>query len=355
MNILESNDYIIYFDASLQALQNFVAQHKYVQLVVLVDENTQKYCLPVLKELLPQFPKFECMVMPSGEQYKTIETAMDLWRQLLELGIERNALMINLGGGVVTDMGGFVASTYKRGIDFVHIPTTLLAQVDASVGGKTGIDFQHMKNIIGTYTQPQAVFIHDGFLKTLAHKQVISGFAEMLKHGIIADATYYNSLVKIADVSSVNATTIQQSIKIKNDIVQADPQEKGLRKILNFGHTIGHAIESWSLAYGEEMLLHGAAIAIGMIAEVYLAHKQGLIAAEDVATITQNTMRYFSYYDIPNEIDATLLQMMQHDKKNIGGTIRFSLPTSIGACSYNVSVPEEWILESLQYYRNLKP
>src|SRR5690606_32174448 len=207
----------------------------------------------------------------AGEENKNIDFCIGIWKMLLDFGAERNSLLINLGGGVVTDMGGFAASTYKRGIDFVQIPTTLLSQVDASIGGKTGIDLDTVKNIIGTFTQPEAVYINVDFLNTLDKRQLVSGFAEMIKHDFIFDASYFEDL-KGFSFDRPDEDLIYRSVGIKNEVVKQDPKESGLRKILNFGHTIGHAVETYSIDNDDNPLLHGEAIAVGMICEAYLSH-----------------------------------------------------------------------------------
>src|SRR5690606_5963691 len=262
-------------------------------------------------------------------------------------GADRKALMINLGGGVVTDMGGFAASTYKRGIDFIQIPTTLLSQVDASVGGKTGIDLDNVKNIIGTFTQPQAVFISGAFLSTLDERQMRSGFAEVIKHGLIYDKNLF------AQTTTVNLETdnldeiVFRSVEIKNDVITQDPKEQGLRKILNFGHTIGHAVEGYSLLNDKEPLLHGEAIALGMICEAYLAHRLNGLSIEDLAAVIQACDSRLDRYTISEDIYPELIALMQNDKKNEGRKLGFALLSEIGRCDYNIYVEEELIKESL--------
>ncbi len=353
MNKVESSGYNIYFDNSLKSLQDFLAESNYSKIFIITDEHTGKFCLPVLQEKLPELDNFDIIEIPYGEENKNIDYCIGIWRMLLDFEADRNALVINLGGGVVTDMGSFAASTFKRGIDFLQIPTTLLSQVDASVGGKTGIDIENVKNIIGTFAQPKAVIICDDFLKTLPQNQLTSGFAEVIKHGIIADGNYYKEIIQLSNPKEITAAQIQRSVEIKNAVVLEDPFEKGLRKILNFGHTIGHAIESWSLENESNPLTHGEAIAIGMICEAYLAFKEGLLKEEDLNTIKNDILKFFHHYRINKTIDHKLLETMQHDKKNVAGKINFSLPDSIGSCKFNVVVSHELIKESLNYYRDL--
>jgi 3-dehydroquinate synthase len=270
---------------------------------------------------------------------------------LLDFGAERNSLLINLGGGVITDMGGFAASTFKRGIDFVQVPTTLLSQVDASVGGKTGIDMDHVKNIIGTFTQPKAVFIDILFLKTLDHNQLVSGYAEMIKHGLIADKEYFDQL-KVSDPVNIDLPAVYRSVEIKNEVVTEDPYEKGRRKTLNFGHTIGHAVETCSLTKKTHPLLHGEAIAVGMICEAYLSHKLNGLSADELQEISDVITSIFPS-SVISGTNAELLAVMQNDKKNEQQRIGFALLNKIGACDFNIFIDEDLIIESLDFYRNL--
>ena len=270
---------------------------------------------------------------------------------LLDFGAERNSLLINLGGGVITDMGGFAASTFKRGIDFVQVPTTLLSQVDASVGGKTGIDMDHVKNIIGTFSQPKAVFIDTIFLKTLDESQLVSGYAEMIKHGLIADKAYFDQL-KNADPLNIDAEAVYRSVEIKNEVIIADPFEKGRRKTLNFGHTIGHAVETCSLTKKTNPLLHGEAIAVGMICEAWLSHKVNSLSANELKEIANVITAKFPKSMISGN-NAELLAVMHYDKKNEQQRIGFALLNKIGACDFNIFIDEDLIIESLEYYRNL--
>lgn len=353
MNQLTSSGYNIYFDNTLSSLEIFLAENSYSKVFIITDENTGKYCLPVLQNKLPNLDNYDIIEIPYGEENKNIDFCIGIWKMLLDFEADRNALVINLGGGVVTDMGSFAASTYKRGIDFLQIPTTLLSQVDASVGGKTGIDIDSVKNIIGTFAQPKAVIICDEFIETLPENQLISGFAEVIKHGIIADNVYYNEVVKLASPKEITIAQIKRSVEIKNEVVLEDPFEKGLRKILNFGHTIGHAIESWSLENDSKSLTHGEAIAIGMITEAYIANKTGMLSVEELNIIKNDILKFFPKYSLKSDIYDVLLEIMQHDKKNISGKINFSLPDKIGNCKFNIVVSHNLIKESLDYYRNI--
>ncbi|TKB97920.1 3-dehydroquinate synthase [Pedobacter cryophilus] len=354
MNSIESNNYTIYFDNSLQSLTDLLAERNYSKIFILTDELTGEHCLPVLQAKLPDLTEFDIIEVPNGEENKTIDFCIGIWRMLLDFEADRSALLINLGGGVVTDMGSFAASTFKRGIDFLQIPTTLLSQVDASVGGKTGIDMENVKNVIGTFAQPQAVIIATDFLKTLSDRQITSGFAEVIKHGIIADADFFQEIIQLENAREISEDQIQKSIAIKNKVVLEDPFEKGIRKTLNYGHTIGHAIESWSLSNEKNSLLHGEAIAIGMICEAYLAKELIGLPETDLEAISAAFLKYFDHYKMKQGIDEQLLEIMKQDKKNTSGNINFSLPNKIGNCQINLLVDNNLIKESLEFYRNLE-
>ncbi|HXH99600.1 MAG TPA: 3-dehydroquinate synthase [Sphingobacteriaceae bacterium] len=349
MHPIQSIGYPVHFQNSLPEIKNFISNGNYSKIFVLADSNTEKHCLPLLQPYLPE--NYDIIEIDPGEENKNIDFCIGVWKNLLDFNAERNSLLINLGGGVITDMGGFAASTFKRGIDFIQVPTTLLAQVDASVGGKTGIDMDHVKNIIGTFTQPKAVFIDSAFLKTLEDCQLVSGYAEMIKHGLIADKKYFDQL-KTADPLNIDPALVYRSVEIKNQVITADPHEKGKRKILNFGHTIGHAVESCSLTDKINPLLHGEAIAIGMICESYLSHKiNGLIDVE-LQEVTNAIIKLFPISPITTNNDD-LLAVMKNDKKNDNQRIGFALLTKIGECSYDNFVEEDLIVKSLDFYRNL--
>lgn len=344
--MIHNTHYPIHFTDALQALQGFISNSTYSKVFVLVDSHTEAHCLPVVKPYLPD--QYNIIEIDPGEENKNIDFCIGIWRNLLDFGADRNSLLINLGGGVVTDIGGFAASTFKRGIDFVQIPTTLLSQVDASVGGKTGIDLGNVKNIIGTFAQPKAVFIHTGVLKTLDSRQMRSGFAEIIKHGLIYSPTLFNELKGIQP-ENVTDAIIYLSVQIKNEVVTADPLEHGLRKILNFGHTIGHAVESLSLN-SSSPLLHGEAIAVGMVCEAYLSHKLNRLPESDLKVIAGYlTGLYGKVADIGS--NEALIEVMKNDKKNDHDKIGFSLLSGIGRCDYNKYVEEADIVKSLDYYR----
>ncbi len=331
---------------------DIINENRYSSIFILADENTFQYCYPKIKNFIPSH---QLLLIKSGENEKNIETCNFLWSLLTEHKAERNSLLINLGGGVIGDMGGFVASTYKRGFDFINIPTTLLSQVDASVGGKLGIDFNGIKNLIGVFNDPQAVLICTEFLNTLPFEQLRSGFAEILKHGLIFDKDYWEMASQI-DLPNFNdwVSVIQRSILIKKTVVQNDPFEKGMRKILNFGHTIGHALETWSLKNDKSPLLHGEAITIGMICESWLSNRVHHLKEDEMYQISETLFKFFKKYETENIPFEALINFMRSDKKNTDGDIMFSLLNSTGSCNYNIKASDELIEESLTFYKALK-
>ncbi|PRY51545.1 3-dehydroquinate synthase [Arcticibacter pallidicorallinus] len=352
MTPIQSNGYEVFFDDELKDLKDFLDNSDYSKVFFLTDLNTSEHCMPLISQLFPSLDHYDIIEVDPGEENKNIDYCIGVWQMLLDFGADRNSLLINLGGGVITDMGGFAASTFKRGIDFVQVPTTLLAQVDASVGGKTGIDLGNIKNIIGTFTQPKAVFISSKFLETLEHRQIISGFAEIVKHGIIADRDYFNKLKDI-DPLKTDKETIYHSVEIKNFVVTTDPFEKSIRKTLNFGHTIGHAVETYSLKNDNRALLHGEAIAVGMICEAFLASRHNGLSSEELVEITEYIRSVFPDYHLKPDSYSDILEFMQNDKKNVNGQIGFALPSEIGKCDFNIYLTKEQIIESLNYYAEL--
>jgi len=319
---------------------------------VLVDENTRKYCYAKIQSLLP---KHSLIQIQSGEQNKNLETCALIWAKLTEANADRKSLLINLGGGVIGDMGGFSAACYKRGISFINLPTTLLSMVDASVGGKTGVDFIGFKNQIGVFQEPEAVFIYTTFLKTLPKRELTSGFAEVIKHYLIADKKEFEEIQNSEPVlESLNwQRVVEKNVKIKSAIVEQDPHENGVRKALNFGHTIGHAVESHFLKREGHELLHGEAIAIGMLAESYISMKKGLLSEEELkrtATLIQN---YFVLPPIDIEAQNDVLTLIKQDKKNTNNSLQFTLLQGIGNYSINNIVEEGLIIDSLHYHNSL--
>ncbi|MFW0717818.1 3-dehydroquinate synthase [Pedobacter sp. N23S346] len=352
METLTSAGHSVYFESNFEALKTLIESGKYSKVFILADENTSEICLPVFQSLMDDFADFDLIETSAGEENKNIDFCIGIWKTLLDFEADRKSLMINLGGGVITDMGGFIASTYKRGIDFINVPTTLLSQVDASVGGKTGIDIDNVKNMVGTFTLPQMVFIETEFLKTLPQRELLSGFAEMIKHGLIYDKAYYEKL-KTTDYTKPSAEDIYRSVEIKNEVVTIDPHEKNLRKILNFGHTIGHAVEGYSLANDENPLTHGEAIAIGFICEAALSIKNSGLTKEELKDISSYILSLYPKYEIKKESIDSLLALMKSDKKNEDGNILFSLLETTGKCTFNCRVSTGDILSSLDYYNSL--
>ncbi len=339
-------DYTVFLEDDWSSLHAFMHSSSYTEIFVLVDENTKEHCLPIIEK---EIGKVRIIEIKSGERNKNIASCERIWSQLLEFKADRNTLLINLGGGVIGDMGGFAASCYKRGIDFVHIPTTLLAQVDASIGGKLGIDFNNGKNLIGLFCSPKAVFINTGFLQTLPPRQLRNGWAEIFKHALISDRQQWQRIkdgpLDRADIQAI----IYHSLSLKKDIVEQDPKEQGLRKILNFGHTIGHALETYALQEGDD-LLHGEAVAIGMIAEAYLSVKKCRLASNELEEIQDVLLKSFPKKDISSYSLEKLLKIIGADKKNRGDTYMAALLTCIGKAEYDKVLSNEDIMEALQYY-----
>jgi 3-dehydroquinate synthase len=355
MGEIKSADYSVYISKEItKELNAFFQANKnlYSKLFILVDENSFKNCYPQLVEQVAIFKEAELIEIESGEENKNIDVCVQIWSTLSEYGADRKSLFINLGGGVIGDMGGFIASTFKRGIDFINIPTTLLSQVDASVGGKLGIDLNHLKNEIGVFNNPKAVFVNSNFLNTLDKQQLLSGFAEIVKHALIADAEYWRKVnqVNLKNLESLDKL-IEPSVKIKNRVVMQDPHEYGIRKTLNFGHTIGHAIETCSLEEPDmASFLHGEAIAVGMICEAYLSHKVCGLPVDQLKEITDFLLEKYPSLTIDHMDQQHLLELMGHDKKNENGTINFSLLSAIGTCEINKKASKDQIFASLAYY-----
>jgi len=328
-----------------QLLPQYLEGKDYSGIAVVADKNTRKDCYPRVKELLP---KHHLITIQDGEEYKNLDICTIIWNKLTEVEFDRHALVINLGGGVIGDMGGFCAATYKRGIDFIQIPTTLLSQVDASVGGKLGIDFQGFKNHIGVFTQPCAVLIDPAFLATLPERELRSGFAEVIKHCLIRDRDMWNRIRRMELEEMPMQELINHSVATKKAIVTEDPTEKGLRKILNFGHTVGHAVETFHLE--KDRLLHGEAIAIGMICEAYIAYSKGMLTETELGEIEEYIFSVYGAVQLDPQDFAAIAALTGQDKKNRGNTVRAALLNGIGDCSYDIPLTKKDILKSLKYY-----
>ncbi len=329
-------------------LTQFFLENSFTQLAVLVDSNTYRLCYPTISQYLPKHSVIE---VSQGEQHKNLNTCQTIWKELTQLNFDRHAMLLVLGGGVLGDMGGFCAATYKRGIGFVLMPTTLLAQVDASVGGKLGIDFENYKNHIGVFQLPLATLVSTAFLKTLPAHELRSGYAEVIKHCLIADRAMWNTIRKNELLNQDWPMLIPHSIGIKERITNQDPTEKGIRKTLNFGHTLGHALETHFLDSGRP-LLHGEAIAMGMIAETYIARQKGLVAEDELTEVRQYILQIFGKVTVKFD-DHTILQLVLQDKKNKGNTVLMALPEGLGHCMWDVAVSEMEMKEALDYYRSL--
>ena len=335
---------------ALEKLSLWLKSQTYSQIVVLVDENTREHCYPLLKPMLPRHSYIE---ISSGEVNKNLDTCTRIWEFMTEGALDRQALMINLGGGVIGDMGGFVAGTYKRGIDFVQVPTTLLSQVDASVGSKLGIDFQGFKNHIGLFRDPQGVYIYPLFLTTLSDRELASGFAEVIKHHLIADKEAWKSLKSQTQIRHLDfEQLIRHSINIKSQIVESDPFEKGPRKALNFGHTVGHALESFKLE-STYPLLHGEAIAVGMICESYLSFQRGYISEQDISGISQYILHIYPKVAVQKDHFTAISSLAINDKKNRQGKILCTLLNQLGDFLIDQEIGEKEITQSLDFYRKL--
>jgi 3-dehydroquinate synthase len=320
---------------------------------LVTEENCERLCLPLINRT-PGFEKVKTVVIPSGEENKKLASVEKIWLFLSQNGADRKSLVVNLGGGMLTDLGSFAASTFKRGCDFVNIPTTLLAQVDASVGGKTGFNFNGLKNEIGVINQPVNVLIDTRFLKTIDHANFISGYAEMIKHGFIHSKEHFAEVrefnLENPDLEILRGM-IARSVAIKDYFVEKDPTEKNIRKALNFGHTIGHAFESYAMASGRPVL-HGHAVAYGMIAELYLSVRDSGFPENLLNELSSWLLSVYGKFEIgKSEYDA-LFELMTHDKKNEGKRVNFTLIPTIGEFAINRNCSRELVDEALDYYRN---
>lgn len=329
---------------NIHFLSKFLSKQNYSSVVVLTDHNTRKYCYPILKEIISEYNPIEVSIKP-GEINKKWETCMEIWDKMSSKAIDRNAVLINLGGGVITDMGGFAGALYKRGIDFINIPTSLLAMVDASVGGKTGIDFNGYKNFLGIFQSPELVIVDPVFLNTLPVNQLYAGWAEMLKHGLVADKKYLLNLIQYPALEEINPRQfkklIKKSIAIKQGIVEKDPKDKGVRAILNFGHTIGHALETHYLLDQKDLLLHGEAVAIGMKQESILSYDLGKISKEDMLMIEYCLDKYYQpLFEKTAKVlkSKKWLKYLEQDKKNSNGKLNFALLKKIGKADFQCVV-----------------
>ncbi|RXP55113.1 3-dehydroquinate synthase [Lutibacter sp. HS1-25] len=350
--ILSNNYYVNFQEDAYLKLNKYIADTKHSKIFILVDENTNEYCLPLLLQALETTLEIEIIEIEAGEENKNLETCTGVWHALTELGADRKSLMINLGGGVITDLGGFVASCFKRGITFINIPTTLLSMVDASVGGKTGVDLGVLKNQIGLFSDPEMVLIDTTYLNTVTEREIRSGLAEIIKYGLTYDVNIWNAINNFDELNLENISTlIHRSIEIKNEVVTEDPKEGGLRKILNYGHTLGHAVESYFLESEEkENLTHGEAIAIGMITEAFISEKLLNFPAETLKDIKEKIIAIYGKVQINKADYDGIMELLIHDKKNVGGRVNFVLLTSLEKFKLDCKVEKDLLIEALDYY-----
>ncbi|HPG07579.1 MAG TPA: 3-dehydroquinate synthase [Saprospiraceae bacterium] len=349
MQILPIAEYTIHIGPVGEALAPLMQQLRYSTLFVLVDEHTELHCLPRIRSLVEDAVVIR---IPAGEEAKNIQECQHIWQQLLDGHADRKSLIINLGGGVIGDMGGFCAGTFKRGIPFIQIPTTLLSQVDASVGGKLGIDFKHIKNCIGLFRNPQAVLVDPQFCLTLPDRQLASGMIEIFKHGLLHDVDLYHKLLALESLTEIlDEEYIGRAIAVKREVVEQDPYEAGLRKILNLGHTLGHGVESYFLDT-DHPLLHGEAVAIGLIGELYIASKRLGFPVEELTRIERFVKRWYPEIAIPDEARGAILQIMAQDKKNERNQLHFSLLKKPGEPYIDCIIEPELVQEAITYYNN---
>jgi 3-dehydroquinate synthase len=340
---------VVISDNLQQSLTEAIARCPHDRLFVLTDETTYRLCLPVVAD-------FDCMqpaqsiVIGATDSNKTLSSLSHVWDELQRLGATRHSLMVNLGGGMVTDLGGFAASTFKRGMSYINIPTTLLSMVDASVGGKTGINFGGMKNEIGVFNNASTVILDTTFLATMDQENLFSGYAEMLKHGLISNDRMWAELIseELLTNSQKLATAIGESVAVKQRIVTEDPTEQGIRKALNLGHTFGHAFES--LALERQPVLHGYAVAWGLVCELFLSTIKVGFPKDKLHQTVSFIKEHYGRMDITCDDYPRLIEMMHHDKKNVGSAINFTLLGDIGDIRINQTATEDEIKDALDYY-----
>lgn len=335
-------------------LSGILANYEYDRLNVICDKNSRDCCYINFLMGVKELRDANLATIEPGDEHKNLDSLSWVWEKLGEYGATRKSLVINIGGGMVTDLGGFAASTFKRGLRFINIPTTLLAMVDASVGGKTGINFHGLKNEIGVFSDADYVILDTVFLKTLDSENICSGYAEMLKHGLISNDDMWRELVTF-DILNPDLDKLRDmvadSVKVKQRIVEEDPHEHGIRKALNVGHTIGHAFESFALK--RKPILHGYAVAYGMVCELYLSARKTGFPTEKLHTTVRYIIEHYGKMQITcNDYDE-LIELMTHDKKNTADTINFTLLAEIGDICINQTATKEEIAEALDYYREI--
>ncbi len=333
-----------------QDVEDAIRRCPHDRLFVLTDTTTVELCWPLVKPL-SCFETAQLITIGATDENKTLESLAHVWRALQEGGASRHSLLVNVGGGMVTDLGGFAASTFKRGLAYINIPTTLLSQVDASVGGKTGINFGGLKNEIGVFNSAQTVILSTDFLRSLDMQNLLSGYAEMLKHGLISDAESFMELLRF-DLESIDynllGTLVAKSVEVKERIVEEDPTEKGIRKALNLGHTAGHALESLALERGKPVL-HGYAVAWGLICELYLSVVKCGFPKDRFRQTVQFIRSHYGNFPLDCKQYDRLFEFMKHDKKNEAGIINFTLLADIGDIRINQQASKDEIFEMLDF------
>lgn len=352
-SIISTQNYPIHIcESAGEQLDSYISKHEYSKIFILMDENIMEHCWPILQHESERIKEAEILVIEAGESSKDIEIAAQLWHTLGEYEADRSSLFINFGGGMISDLGGFIASTFKRGMDFVNIPTSLLSMVDASIGGKTAVNLGHFKNQVGLFSEPKSLFIQTSFLNSLDQRQILSGWAEMLKHGLITDKNHWEALISEKELSVENIEHfIESSILIKKEVVEQDFTEKNIRKTLNFGHTLGHALESYSLKNEENPLLHGEAVAIGMVLESYLSVKKGLLSQDEFEQIRKGISSYYKPYTITEDFVQQVETLLWQDKKKSGKQLNLTFVSSIGKSIINQESSLEDIKESIKFYK----
>lgn len=363
---MTEQQHIVFSTSANDSLNSYLAQTDYDHLFVVCDENTEKHCLPIIADTLSTY-RATIITVPAGDENKTIETATAIWQQLVHGKATRHSLLINLGGGMITDLGGFAAATFKRGMEFINLPTTLLAIVDASVGGKTGINFCGLKNAIGSFAQAQQTIIDNAFLRTLTSDDILSGFAEMIKHSLLDNLEHWKTILSY-DVITTSAPLpsllfngeghmsekfsdlLKLSLMVKHRFVDKDPNEKNIRKALNLGHTIGHAIETWSHD-SHRPLPHGFCVAHGLVGTLYLSCIKSGFPTDRMQQTAAFIRNIYQRPNITCNDYQQLLSLMHHDKKNKANETRFTLLSNIGAPEININIEDKLIEEALDFIR----
>jgi 3-dehydroquinate synthase len=331
-------------------LHAFLASKKYSQVIVMTDENTKQYCYSRVSSVLPVHT---VVTVKSGEEQKNLETCSVIWQKMTDKGLDRHAVMIVLGGGVLGDMGGFCAATYKRGIDFILVPTTLLAQADASIGGKLGIDFNHLKNHIGVFQQPALTILDSNFLKTLPVEELRSGFAEVIKHALITEDGMWDEIRSKSLAEQKWDKLVRHSAEFKSGVVAEDPKEKNIRKLLNAGHTLGHALESYLLST-ERRVLHGEAVAAGLISEAYISMKRNLLEEHSFHQLKDYILKIFGTVTFREDEISEIAALTLQDKKNKDNKILCVLFEKIGRARWDCEISLDEAKEALSFYRSLQ-